>query len=322
MSWRRILLSGGAAIGAAMAYNRLASRGVAPLRNLLGGTEGWFEWRGHQVSYSVRGSGSPVLLVHSIHAAATSCEWRSNVDELARHYRVYAMDLLGFGRSDRPAIRYSAGLYRSLIADFARRVIAAPTALVASSLSGAYAIALAASDPERFPAICVVCPSGISSLDSERGGSEASRAVLDAPLIGTATFNALVSRASLTSYLKRVYYADRFVTPELVDVYYATSHQPGARHAPAAFVARQLDLDIRADLRRLTVPMLVVWGEQAEMTPVEDARAFRALNPGCELVVLSPAGDLPHDELADEFNEVLLGFLASSYRPAEAAGIR
>src|SRR5690606_25077578 len=142
-------------------------------------------------------------------------------------------------------------------------------------------------------------------------GGDASRVLLDAPLLGTAAFNSLVSRASLTAFLRRAYYADRFVTPELVDVYYATSHQPGARHAAAAYISRQPDMDIRAELRRLTVPVLAVWGQQAEFAPVEDSRAFRALNPAVELAVLSPSGDLPHDELPDEFNEALLNFLSA-----------
>lgn len=319
MLWRRLLVSGGAAVGAALAYNRIARRGVAPLRNLLGGTDGWFEWRGRRVSYTVRGEGTPVLLVHALHPSASSYEWRSNVDVLGQRYRVYTVDLLGFGRSDRPALRYSARLYLSLLSDFARQVIGRPTALVTSGLSGAYGIALAAENPERFPVLCVVCPAGVLRQEAERG-SDASRLLLDAPLLGTAAFNTMVSRQSLTSFLRRVYYADRFVTPELVDVHYATSHQPGARHAPAALIARQLDLDVRRELRRLTVPMLAVWGEQAELSPVEEARAFRALNPDLDLVVLSPAGDLPHDERASEFNEVLLEFLAATLEPAGVGG--
>src|SRR5690606_16055741 len=194
-----------------------------------------------------------------------------------------------------------------------RQVIGEPTALIASSLSGAYAIALAADDPSRYPALCLVCPTGLSRLDRpSRRGSSSSRVLLDSPVLGTAAFNALVSRQSIAAYLRRAYYADSFVTPDLVNLYYATSHQPGARHAPAAFIARQLDLDIGADYRRLTVPTLVIWGEQAEFSPVEEARAFRSLNPRTELRVLSPAGDLVQVEAAEEFNELVLSFLAQS----------
>src|SRR5207247_10132429 len=94
-----------------------------------------------------RGSGAPILLIDGIHAAAGSYEWRNKVDAVAGAKTVYTIDLLGFGMSDRPAIRYSARLYISLISDFVSRVIDEPTVLAASSLSGAYAIVLAARDP-------------------------------------------------------------------------------------------------------------------------------------------------------------------------------
>lgn len=308
--WRRLLLSSGAALGTAAVFNAYARRGVPPLANLIGGDEHTFLWRGHRVAYTVRGDGPPVVLVHSIHAAGWSFEWRRNADALARTHTVYVIDLIGFGRSDRPALRYTAQLYQNLLGDFARRVVGGPVALVATSLSGAYAIALAAGDPSRFPAVVAICPTGMTRLEHSPGpGSDASRFFIDAPVLGTAAFNALVSRTSLTTFLRRTYYNDRLVTPELVDAHYATSHQPGARHAPAAFVARALDLDIRGSLRRLTQPLLVVWGAQAESVPVEDSRAFRTAKPDCEVVVIDPAGDLPHDERAGEFNELVTEFL-------------
>src|SRR5436309_7303489 len=143
-SWRKILLSGGALLGVAAAYNAFARKGVDKLTNLIGGEEGGFQWRDWRISFTKRGSGPPILLIHGIHAAAWSYEWRNNVDYLARSNTVYTLDLLGFGRSDRPAIRYSARLYISLISDFVSRVIDGPTVLAASSLSTAYAIIHAA----------------------------------------------------------------------------------------------------------------------------------------------------------------------------------
>src|SRR5213596_4207467 len=160
-SWRKILLSGGALLGAAAAYNAFARKGVDQLTNLIGGEEGGFEWRDRRVAFTKRGSGPPILLLHGIHAAAWSYEWRNNVDALARANTVYTLDLLGFGRSDRPAIRYSARLYISLISDFANQVIGDACTLVATSLSGAYAIVLGARDPQRFPAIALIAPTGL-----------------------------------------------------------------------------------------------------------------------------------------------------------------
>jgi len=100
--WRRLFVSGGALLGAAAAYNAYAKRGVDRIPNYIGGEEGGWSWRGRRISFTKRGAGPALLLIHGIHAAAWSFEWRHNVDYLARDHTVYTIDLLGFGRSDRP----------------------------------------------------------------------------------------------------------------------------------------------------------------------------------------------------------------------------
>ena len=308
--WRKLALSGGAILGAAAAYNAFARKGVDKLSNLIGGEEGGFDWRGHRIAFTRRGSGPPILLVHGIHAAAWSYEWHDNADDLARTNTVYTIDLLGFGRSDRPAIRYSARLFISLISDFVHQVIAEPCVLVATSLSGAYAIVLGARDPQRFPAIALIAPTGLVRLNKTSGvGGEAGRLAVEAPIVGTAMFNGLVSRRSIRSWLERTYADDTIVTSDLVDIYYWTSHQRGARHAPAAFISGNLNIDVRQALRRLTQPTLLVWGEEGSIAPVEEFRGFRSVKPDIELAVLTPAGDLPHDERPADFNVILSTWL-------------
>jgi len=308
--WRKIALSGGAIIGAAAAYNAFARKGVDLLTNLIGGEEGGFEWRGSRIAFTRRGSGPPMLLVHGIHPAAWSYEWHDNVDALARTNTVYTIDLLGFGRSDRPAIRYSARLYISLISDFVHQVIGEPCVLVASSLSGAYAIVLAARDPQRFPAIALIAPTGLIRLNKTAGvGGEAGRLAVETPIVGTAMFNTLVAHRNLRRWLEKTYADDTIVTDDLVDIYYWTAHQRGARHAPAAFISGHLNIDVRQALRRLTQPALLIWGEEGSATPIEEFRGFRAVKPDLELSVLTPAGDLPHDERPDDFNVILSTWL-------------
>ncbi len=308
--WRKILLSGGALIGAAAAYNAFARKSVDKLTNLIGGEEGGYEWRGRRIAFTKRGSGPTVLLVHGIHAAAWSYEWHDNVDYLARGNTVYTIDLLGFGRSDRPAIRYSARLYISLISDFVHQVVGQPCVLVASSLSGAYAIVLGARDPERFPAIALIAPTGLVRLNKQAGvTNEAGRLAVEAPIVGTAMFNALVSKRSIRYYLEKTYADDSIVTDDLVNIYYWAAHQRGARHAPAAFLSGHLNIDVRHALRRLTQPSLLVWGEEGSAAPIEEYRGFRAIKPDMELAVLTPAGDLPHDERPDDFNVILSTWL-------------
>jgi len=308
--WRRIVMSGGAILGVAAAYNAFARKGVDELTNLIGGEEGGFDWRGRRISFTRRGQGPPLLLIHGIHAAAWSYEWHDNVDHLARTNTVYTLDLLGFGRSDRPAIRYSARLYISLISDFVDQVIGDSCVLVASSLSGAYAVVLGARDPQRFPAVILVAPTGLVRLNRASSiAGEAGQLAVDAPIVGTAMFNALVSRRSIRSYLEKAYADDSVVTDELVEIYYWTSHQRGARHAPAAFLSGRLNIDVRQALRRLTQPCLLVWGEQGTTPALEESHGFRTLKPDLETAIISPAGDLPHDERPDDFNVILSSWL-------------
>ncbi len=317
MQWRKIMGAGGAAIAGAAAFNAMARRRVATLENPLGGREGTFAWRGFEVAYAVRGEareggrgGPPLLLLHGVHAAAWSYEWRRNVRALAEHHTVYALDLLGFGRSARPRIRYTARTYLALVSDFARQVVGAPCTLVASGLSGAYAIELASRDAARFPSLVLVEPAGLVRLNDAQGvAADAAGAGIGTPVLGTAVFNALVSRGSLREFLEEVYADNHLVTERLVDVYYDTAHQPGAKYAATAFVTGQLNLDVRDSLRRLAQPALLVWGEQAVQAPLEEVRGFLVLKPDFELAILEPAGDLPHDERPAEFNEIVLGFL-------------
>lgn len=312
-TWRRLLMSGGAALGSVAAFNLLARRSIAPLPNLLGGEEGTFEWRGHRIAYTVHGDGPPVLLVHGVGLWNWSFEWRRNVDVLARHYRVFAIDLLGYGRSSRPAIGYSARLFIALLGDFARRVVASPVALVGAGLSGAYAVEVAAADPARFPLLVLVVPPGLTQLRARPSTTDgAGRRLVDTPLVGTAAFNTRVTRAALARGLAAAYYRDHRIDRGLLDVAYATTHQPGAKHAPAAWLGEQLNHDIRAALRRLVQPTLLVWGAQAESSPVEESFGYRALRRDLRVAILDPAGDVPHDEQPEEFNEVVGEFLSTA----------
>ena len=316
MRWRNAALTGGTSIAAAAAINAFAARGVAPLDEPLGGDEGWFTWRGHRVAYSRVGEGRPVLLVHGLHAGAWSFEWRHVAGALAAHHTVYALDLLGFGRSDRPAVDYTAALYQQLVLDFAVRVIGAPVPIVAAGVSGAHAVLLAARDAERWPAVVLSVPTGIARTRARRGlTGDALRLLVESPVVGTSVYNALVTRAALRQFFEEVYARRARVTPELVDQYYASSHQPGAKHALAALVSGRLDVDVRHALRRLTQPLLVVWGKHARQTPVEHAHSFRVLKPDARVELLDHCGDLPHVEQPADFAALALEHLVERDAP-------
>lgn len=321
MQWRKAAAVGGAvggaALGAAALYNASATRGIAPLDNALGGEPGEILWRGHRVAYTRHGSGSAVLLVHGVHLGASSLEWRKTVASLARHHTVYALDLLGFGRSDRPAARYAPALYQSLIADVIARVVRESCVVIASSLSAAYLIALAARDPRHIAGLVLIAPTGVAHLrESTPLTDSASHRFIEAPLVGDTIYNGLTSPAALRRQLERAYSDDRMVTPALVEAHVRAARQAGAKHAAAAYLDGRLNLDVRAALRRVRQPTLLLWGALANENPVDHAHAFRVLKEDMEWVLVQEAGDLPHDERPDEVYAALRSFLERTGRVA------
>ena len=88
--------------------------------------------------------GDPLVLIHNVYPGASHEEYERNIGELSRHFTVYAPDLLGFGASDAPRIKYNAQTYIELIFDFLREVVAQPASVVASGLTCAYVTEVAA----------------------------------------------------------------------------------------------------------------------------------------------------------------------------------
>ena len=320
MQWRKAAVVSGAAIGAAALYHVTAEHRVEPLDNPLGGEAGEILWRGHRIAYTRHGQGSPVLLVHGIHPGASSFEWRQTVPALADRHTVITVDLLGFGRSDRPAVRYTPSLYQALIGDVIARVAQGPCAVVASSLSAAYLIALAARDPRMIAVLALIAPTGVAHMREPEPSGGATQLLLDAPLIGNTVYNGLTSPASVRRQLESFYADDKRVTPALVDTYVRAARQPGGKRAVAALLRGQLNVDVRASLRRVRQPSLLLWGDLARNNPVDHAHAFRVLKRDFEWALIQEAGDLPQDERPDEVNAALRSFLERARRWSASSG--
>src|SRR4051812_10485876 len=104
----------------------------------------YYSWHHGNVHYQKRGMGDPLLLVHNVYPGASREEYWRNLDELARHFTVYAIDLLGFGESDAPRLKFTSNTYVELIFDFLREEVAEPAHCVSAGLSSAYVTEVAA----------------------------------------------------------------------------------------------------------------------------------------------------------------------------------
>lgn len=307
--------AGGAVGGVALlgGVNATLAAAAPPLWPILPGETKRYSWRDGEISYAVRGVGTPLLLLHGIHAAACGYEMRNIFAPFAERYRVYCPDLIGFGLSDRPAQEYTPPVFMRMIRDFVQDVIGRSCIAIASSLTAAYAIQLAFDHPGLFRRLVLVAPTGIEQL-ADRTPTKAQAAgyaALKMPLLGEAAFNALVSKPSLRYYLeKQAYYDPAAVTGEMVEYHHVAAHQKNARYAPAAFVSQRLNWPVRHPFANLTQPALVVWGANAMIAPLKYAQTFRHANRRVPVEVIERCGALPHDECADRFVPLVQHWLA------------
>ncbi|HLA12533.1 MAG TPA: alpha/beta fold hydrolase [Pyrinomonadaceae bacterium] len=309
--WKTVI-AGGAGMAALAAVNASIKRNAAePDNSALGGEARFFEWKHGRVFYKIGGqqhSGKPLVFVHGVGAGASSFMWRKNFDDLATDFRVYTLDLLGFGLSDKPATApYSADLYVELISDFIRQVSGFPANVVASSMGGAYAIRVADEHSGLISALVLNGPTLADKLHNRPGMAGAAfYGLLQSPVLGTSFYNVMASERSIREYATRhLFYDPKRVTDRLVANLYATSHQPGAQHVMAAFLAGYLNTDTRAAFSRLSQDVLLVWGKQDSTAPVEQGRALVAMNPRARLEVFDQCRMMPEQEQPERFNQLV-----------------
>lgn len=305
------------AVGAAALANAYIVYKTPPLLSALeGGEVRYFPTPDGDLFYKKRGTGPTLLLIHGIGAGASSFEFRKVWKELSKTHTVYAIDLLGFGKSDKPSVPYTDEVFIGLISDFCKSVLGVGDGrgecdVIATSLSAAYIIALSQRDPSLFHRLVLICPTGIEELAAPvNAGSAACKTLMRTPIMGTSFYNALTSKRAIRKYLADNIYSDSAnVTSEVVDTYYTAAHQPGAENVLPYFLSGYMNINVQELFKGVIDLPLIVWGREAKESPVSQSEAFLVSNPNAKLEVIENAGMLPHEEQPDAFLAAVRPFL-------------
>jgi len=311
------LVIGGAAIGVPALINAAIARRAKTVAPATWGRRHRYAWELGDVVFQRLGEGEPIVLLHSFGPGHDSVEWRESAEALAAGFQVFAPDLPGWGRSDRPSIDYDSELYIEFLIDFMIDVVRRRALVVASGLPAAYALQVAVDRPELVRALALICPLGLDQAgDQPDLGDAVIHRLLRLPVLGTSALNVYSSRSGIAHHLRDELYADpEGVDEALVDHYWRGAHEPGSRAALAAYLAGYLNHSITAALPRLQQPTLLVWGRRAVSPAVEASDLWLRALSGAELEVVDAAGALPHAETPGPFRELLTRF-AESLPPA------
>jgi pimeloyl-ACP methyl ester carboxylesterase len=277
-----------------------------------------WNWNGHQIAYSVTGAGQPLCLIHGFGASID--HWRKNIPVLAEGgYRVYAIDLLGFGGSDKAPIDYSMELWEELVVDFWHEFINEPTVFVGNSIGALLSLMLVAHHPEiSAGGVLINCAGGLNHRPDElnfllRGVMGVFTNLVASPVLGKMMFDRVRQKSSIRNSLYQVYPRREAVTDELIDIIHAPACDPGAQQVFASILTAPAGPTPESLLPQVTKPLLVLWGERDPWTPIKGAKVYQELaaaGRSIKVVSIPNAGHCPHDEYPEVVNPAILDWLA------------
>ena len=254
-----------------------------------------------------------------LHGFGTSIgHWRQNLSVLGEHHTVYALDMLGFGASQKAPVSYQVDLWVEQVYDFWRTLIRHPVVLVGNSIGSLVTIAAAAKHPDMVAGIVMLSLPDLSVRQEAipkllRPAIATIDNLVASPLLLKTVFR-FVRRPSVVKRWAGLAYANKdAVTDELVDILVGPAQDRGSAQAFSAIlkamIGSQFSQPVKTLLPRLDIPILLIWGQQDRMVPPAFARQFAAYNPKVQLLTLDNAGHCPHDECPDEVNQAILAWM-------------
>jgi len=249
---------------------------------------------GRRIFALVEGSGPDVLLIHGNPSSIYT--WRKVITPLARHYRVHAIDLPGYGFSDKPADEtYTTESLAHYVVGYLDAAGVRRAAVVGSSMGGHVASEVAIRYPDRVGPLVLIDASG---LPDGRTYPLSSR-MLTWPVIGRA-LRLLPSRGRVADGLRNAFFDPSLVTEQDIDAYYLPLRSAGGTNAFVARIPQTVPEERVARIPTIHAPTLVITGDTDRLVPPAVAERYHELIGGSELLVMRQTGHLPHEERPDD----------------------
>ena len=273
------------------------------------------------IAYQKQGDrGIPVILIHGF--GAGTFHWRKNLPDLAENAQVYAIDLLGFGKSDKPSpnieANYTFETWGQQILDFCREVVGGPALLIGNSIGCIAAMQAAVDGPEWVKGVALLNCSLRLLHDRKRATQPFYKQfapllqnVLQYKPIGNWFFNQIAQPKTVKKVLLQAYKRSEAVTDELVNYLLEPAQDPKAADVFLAFTAYSQG-PLPEDLfPKLQCPAIVLWGTEDPWEPIVLGREFAQYPMVTKFIELPGLGHCPQDEAPEIVNPILNDWIRS-----------
>lgn len=262
---------------------------------------------GKKVHYIEKGNGSPIILIHGF--LYNTVMWKKNIDALAEKFKVYAIDLWGWGFSERlKENEYSFELYGKQIIGFMDALDIKKASLTGQSMGGGISVYVAAHHPERVNRLILVDPAVIPYPMTATGK------VYQFPFVGE-FLNAIPGDTLMKNNIKTVWFYDK---NKVTDEYVKEVLQPfciEGSYAGMMYILRNVLKEPYVEkeanlLSKLNKPTLIIHGREDKAIPLDKSEALNDLWMESKLVIFEKAGHTPHEEYPEKFNKIAIDFLS------------
>ncbi len=290
--------------------NRLSDH-RADRKNILPMTGRFFTWRDYDIFYNVRGSGKPILLIHDLHPTSSNYEWTKLVRRLEKEYEVFGIDMLGCGRSDKPAITYTTYLYAEMLHSFIANVIGEKVTIIASGSSAFAALTVNKLYPDNIEKVILINPDRYVNAEQQPDTKgKILKTLITLPIIGTYIFNIETTEKNLSRLFRERYYQNpKRVDDRIVGAYYEAAHRGHGtgRYLLASLRGHFLNTNIRNTLKE--TDNLYIIGSRDRRGSYQIMTEYHKFAKKAETASISGSKTLPQLETPDKLMNTLKLFL-------------
>ena len=287
----------------------------------VGNQRDWV-WRGWQTRYTYirpvkdHPGQTPLILLHGF--GASIGHWRHNLEILGKHNTVYALDMIGFGASEKAATNYNVELWVEQVYDFWKTFIGQPVVLVGNSIGSLISLVAAATHSDMVKGIVMISLPD-PSLEQEmiptalKPVVRGIKSIFTSRLILKPIFYFVRRPSVLRRWAGLAYAHPEAISDELIDILAGPPQDRGSARAFRALFKGTTEANFSPSVKKilpnLTIPMLLIWGKKDRFVPPKLANQFLRYNEKLELVYLEDTGHCPHDESPEQVNEEILDWI-------------
>lgn len=307
---KSLLKTSAAALGILHCINKFIDS-TSIVNNTTRSNGKYYKWKHGDIYYKVSGQGKPLLLIHDLTVFSSNYEWSRVINYLSDTFTVYTIDLIGCGRSDKPAITYTNYFYVQMISDFVSEVIGQKTKVAATGLSSSFVLLANSINKDLFSDIMLINPKSISTL--KKAPDERSKILIqlfNLPVIGKTAYYIATNRQNTEYYLtEKCFYNPFDLSSNIIKSYYDSSHtlNGSGKMLLASLEGNYLNADITQALKNAENRITIVIGEHNDYKD-SIINTYSKINENLIFETVSESKLLPQLEKADEMIELLYIF--------------